>query len=59
MRSHWKKCQREECDKVSLIIDFQVENELPSNSTNEIPSVSQEIPKKRRRKQEFVERNEI
>ena len=38
---------------------FQVENELPSNSTNEIPSVSHELPKKRRRKQEFVERNEI
>ena len=40
-------------------IDFQTENELSSNSTNEIPSVSQELPKKRRRKQEFVERNEI
>ena len=40
-------------------IDFQIENELPSNSTNEIPSVSQELPKKRQRKQQFVERNEI
>ena len=36
-------------------IDFQIENELPSNATNEIPSVSQELPKKRRRKQQFVE----
>ena len=40
-------------------IDFQHENELPSNSTNEIPSESQELPKKRQRKQQFVERNEI
>ena len=40
-------------------IDFQIENELSSNSTNEIPSVSQEVPNKRRRKQQFVERNEI
>ena len=40
-------------------LDFQIENESPSNLTNEIPSVSQEIPTKRRRKQEFVERKEI
>ena len=45
--------------KAKRKIDFQIENELPSNSTNEIPSVSQELPKKKRRKQQFVERNEI
>ena len=45
--------------KAKRKIDFQIENELPSNSTNEIPSVSQELPKKRRRKQQFIEKNEI
>ena len=40
-------------------IDFQIENELQSNSTTVIPSVSSEQPKKRHRKQLFVERKEI
>ena len=39
-------------------IDFQVENDLPSNSTT-IPLVSSEQPKKRHRKQQLVERKEI
>ena len=40
-------------------IDFQIENELQSNSTTGIPSVSSEQPKKRHRKQLFVERKEL
>ena len=40
-------------------IDFQIEDELQSNSTTVIPSVSTEQPKKRHRKQLFVERKEI
>ena len=40
-------------------IDFQIENELQSNSTTIIPSVSSDQPKKRHRKQLFVERKEI